>query len=148
MVVCPNCGTEEGTMVKSWPVSFGKQGESENEPQFYIGIFECPRCKSRFRSRLELSEKTAEPANVTNLVDRIREVREGLKQSLKSLRERIDTLETERANLMFEIRELKTNAESRASSLESEVNQLREEVKSLRELLGSPEQDAAQFGST
>ena len=148
MVVCPNCGAEEGTMVKSWPVSFGKQGESENEPQFYIGIFECPRCKSRFRSRLESSEKSVEPVSVSNLVDRIRDVREGLKQTLKTLRERIDTLETERASLLFEIRELKMDAESRANSLESEVNQLREEVKSLRELLGSPEHDAARPDSS
>ncbi len=128
-------------MVKSWPVSFGKQGESGNEPQFYIGIFECPKCKSRFRSRLESNEKPVEPVNVETLVDRIRDVREGLKQTLKTLRERMSALETERAGLMVEIRELKTDAESRANSLESEVSQLREEVKSLRELLDSVAQE-------
>ena len=131
-------------MVKSWPVSFTKEGESESEPQFYIGIFECPKCKSRFRSRMETSEKSAEPASIATLVDRIKDVRQGLKETLKTLREKVNALETERASLMIEIRELKNGAESRANSLENEVIQLREEVKSLRELLGSTDMDAAQ----
>jgi len=49
-------------------------------------------------------------------------------------------LETERANLMIEIDNLKKVAESKANALESEVNMLREEVKSLRDLLGYTEE--------
>ena len=61
-------------------------------------------------------------------------------QTLKNLRERINTLETERANLMIEIEKLKNNAESKVSALEGEVSMLREEVESLRELLGYTEE--------
>ena len=57
-------------------------------------------------------------------------------QTLTSLREKIQTLETERANLMTEIVELRRVAESKADALESEVNMLREEVRSLRDFLG------------
>jgi predicted nucleic acid-binding Zn-ribbon protein len=60
-------------------------------------------------------------------------------QTLKTLREKIRTLETERAGLMVEIEKLKKVAESRADALENEVSQLREEIKSLKELLGSAE---------
>jgi predicted nucleic acid-binding Zn-ribbon protein len=64
-------------------------------------------------------------------------------QTLKTLREKIRTLETERAGLMVEIEKLKKVAESRADALENEVNQLREEMKSLRELLGDSEEETA-----
>ena len=60
-------------------------------------------------------------------------------ESLRNLRERIRTLETERGNLMMEIEKLKKVAESRVDALEGEVSMLREEVKSLRDLLGSTE---------
>ena len=141
MVVCPDCGTDAATLVKSWPVSFGKQEESENKPQFYIGIFECPECKVRFRSRLASDlklDETVEAPNVKTLVERIKLVREGLMETLRTLHEKMKTLETERVSLMVEIEELKKVAESRAASLESEITQLREEMRSLKELLGRP----------
>jgi septal ring factor EnvC (AmiA/AmiB activator) len=143
LVDCPNCGTEVATAVKSWPVSFRRQGESKASPQFCIGIFECPKCKTKFRSRVELKAKpakSAETTNVKNAVEKIKDIREGLMQTLKTLREKLRTLETERAGLMAEIEELKKAAESRAEALENEVNQLREEMKSLRELVGSNEE--------
>jgi septal ring factor EnvC (AmiA/AmiB activator) len=146
LVDCPNCGTEVATAVKSWPVSFKKQEEGGASPQFCIGIFECPRCKTKFRSRVEFRAKPAKPVettNVKNAVEKIKDIREGLMQTLKTLREKIKTLETERAGLMAEIEKLKKNAESRAGALENEVNQLREEIKSLRELLSSNEEKAA-----
>jgi hypothetical protein len=140
LVVCPDCKTEVAEAVKSWPVSFAKHGESESAPLCYIGIFECPKCGIRFRSRLETSSKPVETGTVKSIVERIMEVREGLILSLKVLRERIHTLETERSGLMGEIAQLKAVAETRVSSLESEVSQLREEMRSLKELLEGPEQ--------
>jgi len=137
LVDCPSCGTEVVTAVKSWPMSFKKQGESAALPQFCVGIFECPKCKTKFRSRVEFRAKSAETTNVKNVVEKIKGIREGLMQTLKTLRQKIRTLETERTGLMVEIEELKKVAESRADALENEVNQLREEIKSLRELLGS-----------
>ncbi len=59
--------------------------------------------------------------------------------SLKSLVEKIKSLETERKNLMLEIEELKKMANAKAKALESEIGMLREEVKSLRVLLGVEE---------
>jgi predicted nucleic acid-binding Zn-ribbon protein len=70
----------------------------------------------------------------------MRDIRAGFMQTLRTLREKIQTLETERASLMVEIVKLKKVAESRAGALEKGVNQLREEVKSLKELLGSSEE--------
>ena len=74
------------------------------------------------------------------MVEKIKDIREGLTQTLKVLREKINTLETERASLLVEIEQLKKAAESRANALEFEVKQLREEIESLRELLGGSEE--------
>jgi len=70
------------------------------------------------------------------MVKKIKEIREGLTQTLRALREKINTLETERASLLVEIEQLKKVAESRVNALEVEVKQLREELRSLRDLLG------------
>ena len=135
MVECPSCGTEVAIAVKSWPVSFGKHGEGHS--QLCVGIFECPKCKSKFRSRVEPKAEPAETASVSDLVERIKGIREGFTQTLATLRDRIRMLETERAGVLGEMDELKRDAESRADALEAEVQQLREEVKSLRELFGA-----------
>jgi chromosome segregation ATPase len=108
-------------------------------PRFYVGIFKCLKCKSRFRSRVESRAKSAETINVKTAVEKINVIREGFMQALKTLRENIGPLETERAGLMVEIEKLKTVAEVRADALEDEVHQLREEIRSLKELLGSAE---------
>jgi vacuolar-type H+-ATPase subunit I/STV1 len=138
---CPNCGTEVATAVKSWTVSPGKQRATGDVPEFRVGIFECPKCKSKFRSRVDFRAKPVE-TNVKNLVEKIKEIRGGLMQTLTVLREKMKTLETERASLLVEIEKLKKVAESRANDLEIEVNQLREELKSLKELLGASEETA------
>ena len=138
---CPNCGTEVATAVKSWTVSPGKQRATGDVPEFRVGIFECPKCKSKFRSRVDFRAKPVE-TNVKNLVEKIKEIRGGLMQTLTVLREKMKTLETERASLLVEIEKLRKVAESRANDLEIEVNQLREELKSLKEILGASEDKA------
>jgi len=142
LVTCPNCGAEVAVAAKSWPVSFEKQTTRGAAPLFYVGVFECPKCKSRFRSKVESTAKTAETISVKSAVEKIEVIRAGLVQSLKTLRERMRILELERAGLMGEIEELKKAAELRVDALEDEVSQLREEIKSLKELLGSTEQSA------
>jgi hypothetical protein len=122
--------------VKSWPVSFKKQGEDEAKPQFIVGIFECPSCRSKFRSRVEPTCVPSETNSSACLVERINSIREGLTQTLKALRVKIKTLETERGLLLTEVEELKRIAEMRASALEVEVNELRDEIRSIREVLG------------
>ncbi|MEM3442957.1 MAG: hypothetical protein QXM86_03775 [Candidatus Bathyarchaeia archaeon] len=62
--------------------------------------------------------------------------------NLKSLVEKIKSLETERKNLLLEIEELRKMADAKAKALESEISLMREEVKSLRVLLGAEETDA------
>ncbi len=84
--------------------------------------------------------KSAESKNVKVLVERIKEIREGLKQTLRVLREKINRLETERASLLVDIEKLKKVAEARANALEVDVKELREELRSLRELLGGSEE--------
>jgi len=60
-------------------------------------------------------------------------------QDLKELKDKIQTLETERARLISEVESLRKAAEIRATALESDVNQMRQEAEGLRELLGSEE---------
>ena len=56
-------------------------------------------------------------------------------QSLNELREKIQTLETERSQLKTEIENLRKAAEIRAAALEEDIEEMRDEVKTLRELL-------------
>lgn len=136
MVECPSCGTQVAVAIKTWPVSFKKQG-SCSQPKFFIGIFECPECKSKFRSRVESAAKPAEIPRLQDLVVKVKGIQSGLVQAKLSLHEKISRLETERGSLMLELGDMQRDAESRAESLEKEICQLREEIKSLKELLGS-----------
>jgi chromosome segregation ATPase len=137
---CPKCGTDISTPLKTWPLPSRKSQKEGEESEIVIGIFECPNCKSKFRTALQLETKIKETANIKNMVERIKGIKGELMQTLKNLREKIKTLETERSNLMVEIEKLKEVAESRVDALESEVTMLREEVKSLRDLLGYAEE--------
>jgi len=138
---CPNCGTEVAIAAKCWTVSPAKSSATGYVPEFRVGIFECPNCKSKFRSRVDSQARSAELNNVKVLVERLKEIREGLKRTLRGLREKINRLETERASLLMDIEELKKVAEARANALEVDVKELREELKSLRELLGVSEEE-------
>jgi chromosome segregation ATPase len=131
---CPNCGFEVPTPVKTWPIPSRKPVKGNEEGKL-AAIFECPNCKARFRSAIEAKKQIQETISIKDMVGRIRTVKEGLMQTLMNLREKIKTLENERANLMTEIENLRKLAESRANALEDEVDTLREEVKSLRDLL-------------
>ncbi len=137
MVQCPACGTEVAAPTRSWPVPLNKLSQQNGAPQFCVRVFECPECKSKFRSRVNPAPDTKETAGVASLVDRINSIRDGLTQSLNSLRIKIKTLETERSYLLAEVEELKEAAELRAGALEAEITQLREEIKAMREVLGA-----------
>jgi len=140
LVECPKCGVEVATPVKTWAIPSRKPMKKGEEPKLVMGIFECPNCKARFRAALEVETKIEETVNIKNMVGRIRGIKGELMQTLRTLREKIKTLETERSNLMIEIEKLRKVAESRVSALEGEVDMLREEVKSLRDLLGYTEE--------
>jgi len=138
LVSCPKCGFEVEIPVKTWPIP-SREPLKEGEKPRLIGIFECPNCKERFRSSVETELK--ETVNIKNMVERIRGIKGELMQTLTNLREKVNALESERANLMGEIENLRKTAESRVDTLESEVSTLRNEAKSLRDLLGYKEEE-------
>ena len=140
LVNCPKCGNDVRTPVKTWPIP-SREPLKEGEKHRLVGIFECPNCKARFRSAVETETELRETANIKNMVERIKGIKGELMQTLVNLRERINTLETERASLMGEIEKLRKVAESKVDALESEVSMLRNEVKSLRDLLGYEEEE-------
>ena len=133
MVKCPKCETEAFTPVKTWTLPSRKLGE---QALLTVGIYECSNCKARFRAEVEPRAKFEDTASIKSMVERIRDIKGELMLTLKNLREKIETLETERANLMIEIDKLRKVAESRVNALDSEVHTLREQVEDLRNLLG------------
>jgi chromosome segregation ATPase len=140
LVKCPKCENDVKIPVKTWPIPSREPSKTGEGPRL-VGIFECPNCKARFRSAVEAETESSETANIKNMVERIRGIKGELMQTLMNLREKINTLETERASLMVEIENLRKVAESRVDALESEVSTLRSEVKSLRDLLGYKEEE-------
>jgi len=140
LVNCPNCGFDVKAPVKTWPIP-SRRPSKEGGATKLAAIFECPKCKARFRSAIDATVRSQKTVNIKDMVGKIRTVKEGLMQTLVNLREKIRTLETERASLMVEIEKLRKAAESRANVLENEVSALREEVKSFRDLLGYVEEE-------
>jgi len=57
--------------------------------------------------------------------------------TLKSLREKIENLESEKTKLLAEVEKLRKEAEEKAVALECEVAVLREEAESLKKILNS-----------
>jgi transcription initiation factor IIE alpha subunit len=84
--VCPNCSAK---------VYVAKAG---SEDSFLV----CPSCKTRF-SMGEGGSVGGWTANVKKGTTRIRVIRGEVMQTLKTLRERIQALETEKAGLMVEV---------------------------------------------
>jgi len=107
--------------------------------EIVLGMFECPECGKKFRARVK--EKEKKELSIKAVAEKIKGIEGEFVNTLKNLREKLKTLETERANLLLESDGLKKMAEGRANALESEIGMLREEVKSLRQLLGVAEMD-------
>ena len=139
LVNCPKCGNDVKTAVKVWGIP-SKDPSKEGEQARQVGIYECPNCRARFRSPVEVDTGLRGTTNIKNAVERIKGIRGELMQTLVNLREKINTLETERASLMVEIENLRKVAESRVDALGNEVSILKSEAKSLRDLLGYEEE--------
>ena len=58
----------------------------------------------------------------------------------EALRDKIQSLETEKSDLTVEIEKLRKAAEARAAALEGDIDRMREEVKNMREFLERDEQ--------
>jgi predicted RNA-binding Zn-ribbon protein involved in translation (DUF1610 family) len=134
---CPDCGTTVGIPFKSWSVSRRSQSAPSGKTTTEYGIFDCPDCGNRFRAGLKGKAKSE--LSIKGAVEKIKGIEGEFVSTLKGLREKLKTLETERANLLLEIDGLKKMAEDKANALESEVGMLREEVQSLKQLLGVDE---------
>jgi predicted nucleic acid-binding Zn-ribbon protein len=113
----------------------GRPSKTGERFKLTIGLYECPRCERKFRVVLGKERIT-----IKGMIQEIKGIEEGLMQTLRSLREKIEKLENEKTDLLSEIEKLRKVAEERANNLERDVAALREEVKSMRELLGDLEQ--------
>jgi hypothetical protein len=128
---CPKCGARLNSAVKMLP-----NVKVEKYPKLQVALFECPTCQTQFASPALFTDIPGAMANVKNETARIRAIRGEFMQTLKALRERIQALEKEKADLMGEVEKLRKAAETRTLMLETEVDQMREEAKGLRDLLG------------
>jgi len=112
----------------------GRPSKTGERFKLTIGLFECPRCEKRFRAVLE-----KEGITIKGIIKEIEGIEKGLMQTSRSLREKIEKLESEKADLLMEIEKLRKVGDEKASVLEKEVTTLRKEVESLKKLLGSLE---------
>ena len=133
MAECPTCGTEVASPLKTWSM-VGRPSKTGERFKLTLGLFECPRCERKFRAVLG-----KEMITIKGIIKEIKGIEKGLMQTLRSLREKIEKLESEKADLLEEIEKLRKVGEEKASALETEVATLRKEVKSVKELLGDLE---------
>jgi len=130
---CPKCGTEVANPVKTWSM-FGRPSKTGERFKLTMGLYECPTCERKFRVVLGKERTT-----IKGMISEIKGIEKGFMQTLRNLRETIEKLEIEKADLLAEIEKLRKAGEEKASALEKEVTTLRKEVESLKRLLGSVE---------
>ena len=135
MPVCPGCGNEVTDPTKTWSMA-GRPTKTGERFKLTLGIFTCPRCDRRFRTVLG---KEKERITLKGMIKEIRGIERRLVQTLGDLKEKIENLKNERAELLEEIERLKRAGEERANMLEKEIASLREEVEYLKETLGDLE---------
>lgn len=133
MAECPKCGTEVVSPLKTWSM-VGRPSKTGERFKLTLGLFKCPICERRFRAVLGKERIT-----IKGIIKEIKGIEKGLMQTSISLREKIEKLESEKADLLEEIEKLRKVGEEKASALEEEVATLRKEVESLRTLLGDLE---------
>jgi len=133
--VCPRCGTEVTKPTKTWSI-VGRPSRTGERFKLTVGLFTCPNCKKSFRKVLG---KEKERVTLKGMVKEIKGIEKELVQTLGDLREKIEKLKSERAELLEEIESLKRAGEEKVDTLEKEVASLREEVESLKEMLGDLE---------
>ena len=134
MVECPKCGIEVVNPVKTWSM-VGKPSKTGERFKLTIGLHECPRCERKFRVVLGKERIT-----VKGMIEEIKGIEKGLIHALRNLREKIEKLESQKADLLADIEKLRDIGEERASALEREIATLRKEAESMKELLGALEQ--------
>ena len=135
MSVCPRCGTEVNNRIKTWSMA-GRHGITGEQLDITLGFFVCPECEKRF---LKVLEKETDEINIKNTIEEINGIKNELSAMLGDLKEKIEKLKNERAELLEEIEVLKKEGKTKTSSLEDEIVSLRSEVEDLKKLLGESE---------
>jgi septal ring factor EnvC (AmiA/AmiB activator) len=133
--VCPRCETKVAAPIKTWSM-VGRPSRTGEHFKLTLGLFACPNCEKRF---IEVVAKERERATLKGRVNEIKGIERSLVHTLGDLKEKIEKLKRERAELLDEIEQLKRAGEEKADTLENEVASLREEVESLKEMLGDLE---------
>ena len=135
MTECPRCGTRVYTPTKTWSMT-GRPSRTGERFKLTLGLFKCPNCEKGFR---EVLGKEKERITLKGMVNEIKGIERRLVHTLGDLKEKIEKLKLQRAELLDEIEGLKRAGEEKADTLEKEVSSLREEVESLKEMLGDLE---------
>jgi DNA repair exonuclease SbcCD ATPase subunit len=130
--VCPECGTEVINPIKTWSM-VSRPTKKGEQFKFTLGIFTCPRCGKKFR---RVIEKEKNRITLKAMIKEIKGIERRLVQRLGDLREKIEKLKSERAELLKKIDRLKKAGEEKVNTLEKEVASLREEVEYLKKTLG------------
>ena len=86
MVKCPKCGAEVITPIKTW--SIRKKSVKTGKSELIMGLFECPNCKTKFRTAIKTEIKPKETISIKDMVEKIKDIKGGLMQTLKNLREK------------------------------------------------------------
>ena len=133
MSACPRCGIEVAYPAKTWSM-IGRPSKTGERFKLTLGLFMCPKCKKTFRTVVGKERVT-----LKGMIEGIKGIERGLVQTMGDLREKIDKLKGERAELLDEIERLKKAGEMKANTLEKEIASLREEIESLKEMLNDLE---------
>ena len=132
MPVCPECGTDVINPIKTWSM-VGRPTKKGEQFRLKLGIFPCSRCGKKFR---RVIEKEKDRITLKGMIKEIKGIERGLVQRLGDLREKIEKLKSEKAELLEKIERFKKDGEEKVNNLEKEVASLREEVEYLKETLG------------
>ena len=132
MAECPRCGTKVYVATKKWSM-VGRPSKTGERFKLTLGLFTCPKCEKGFR---EVLGKEKERVTLKGMVNEIKGIERRLVLTLGDLKDKIEKLKVQRAELLDEIEELKRAGKKKADTLEKEVATLREEVESLKEMLG------------
>ena len=101
------------------------------QTKVWLGFFICPECEKRFLQILERDNT----GDIKDAVKEIRGIENGLEHMLDNLKEKIESLKNERAEILEEIEQLKSEGEKKASTLEEEIVYLRGKIEDFKELL-------------
>jgi uncharacterized coiled-coil DUF342 family protein len=132
--VCPRCGTKIHKQIKTCSI-IGRRNINGKQTKVWLGFFICPECEKRF---LQILEK-GKTGNIKDAAKEIEGIEKGLEHTLDNLKDKIESLKNERAEILEEIEQLKSEGEKKASTLKEEIGYLRGEIEELKELLNENE---------